>query len=64
MKDGDRKTVIKDKPFNNEELQRAIAAKTTEFLQQGGQIQQIPKGISGQLPSGKPKAPKAETSEK
>lgn len=41
------------------EQQRVIAEKTAAFLAGGGQIQQIPKGVSGYPKPGSPHAPAA-----
>jgi len=41
------------------EQQRIIAAETAAFIAGGGQIQQIPKGVSGYAKLGGPQAPAA-----
>lgn len=49
MKQVEKRYSPKENRVSNEEAQRIIAEKTEAFIQRGGQIQQIPKGATGQV---------------
>lgn len=48
MKPVEKRSSPKENRVTNEDAQRIIAEKTEAFLKLGGQIQQIPKGATGQ----------------
>lgn len=48
MKQVEKRFTPKDHRVTNEDAQRIIAEKTEAFIKLGGQIQQIPKGATGQ----------------
>lgn len=48
MKQVEKRYSPKEKLVTTEEAHRIIAEKTDAFIKRGGQIQQIPKGATGQ----------------